>query len=66
MTGRKQALELYRKLLQSSSQLRYTSPEWFVKRVRSEFEYSRTLTDQKMIDLQFEKAEFYLEKRPLV
>lgn len=65
MRGRAEVLTLYRRLIQSSSELRYTNQEWFINRVRGEFRQSQHSVDTKMIEHQFEKGEYYLAKRPL-
>ena len=59
-------LALYRSILRYAAQLKYTDKDFFVQRVRKEFKDSKSLTEEKQIQLQIEKAKAVLQRKNLV
>ncbi|GAU94846.1 hypothetical protein RvY_06554 [Ramazzottius varieornatus] len=49
-TSRVQALKLYKNLLRYSQRLQYTDKDYFVERIRTEFEQNRDVQDQAELD----------------
>ena len=51
------ALSLYRQLLRYGEKLYYTDKQYFDERIRGEFVKHKNLSDNKLIDKQFQRGE---------
>ena len=51
------ALSLYRQLLRYGEKLYYTDKQYFNERIRGEFVKHKNLSDNKLIDKQFQRGE---------
>ena len=51
------AISLYRQLLRYGEKLYYTDKQYFTERIRDEFVKHRNLSDNKLIEKQFQRGE---------
>ena len=56
-TTRSIAISLYRQLLRYGEKLYYTDKQYFNERIRDEFVKHRNLSDNKLIEKQFQRGE---------
>ena len=56
------ALSLYRQLLRYGEKLYYTDKQYFTERIRDEFVKHRNLSDNKLIEKQFQRGEELIKR----
>ena len=56
------ALSLYRQLLRYGEKLYYTDKQYFNERIRDEFVKHRNLSDNKLIEKQFQRGEALIRR----
>ena len=56
------ALSLYRQLLRYGEKLYYTDKQYFKERIRDEFVKHRNLSDNKLIEKQFQRGEELIKR----
>jgi len=57
---------LYKELLRYGQALKYTDKQFFYRRIRSEFENNRVLTDGEKVTFQLERGKYFLKNRLLI
>ena len=56
------AISLYRQLLRYGEKLYYTDKQYFNERIRDEFVKHRNLSDNKLIEKQFQRGEALIRR----
>ena len=56
------AISLYRQLLRYGEKLHYTDKQYFNERIRDEFVKHRNLSDNKLIEKQFQRGEELIKR----
>ncbi|XP_055627446.1 MIEF1 upstream open reading frame protein [Toxorhynchites rutilus septentrionalis] len=62
ITTKRLVLRLYRDLHRYGSNLQFTDRNYFLKRVRSEFEQNRKLTDTQQIEFAYKRGRTLLDQ----
>ncbi|EAT35858.1 AAEL012000-PA [Aedes aegypti] len=66
LTSRRLILRLYRDLRRYGSQLQFTNQEYFLQRVRREFDQNRTLCDPKEIEFCYKRGKALLDQARVI
>jgi len=57
---------LYKQLMRYGQNLKYTDKAFYFRRIRSEFENTRSITDPKIIKLKLDQGHSFLKKEALI
>lgn len=57
---------LYKQLVRYGQNLKFTDKKFYFRRIRSEFENTRSITDPKLIQLKTDQGHSFLKKQALV
>ncbi|XP_055593656.1 MIEF1 upstream open reading frame protein [Uranotaenia lowii] len=66
LTTKRLVLRLYRDLRRYGSQLQFTDRDYFLRRIRQEFDQSRSLTDPKDIEFCYKRGRELLDKARVI
>ncbi|XP_062699003.1 mitochondrial ribosome and complex I assembly factor AltMIEF1 [Aedes albopictus] len=66
LTSQRLILRLYRDLRRYASQLQFTDQEYFLQRVRREFELNRNVRDQKEIEFCYKRGRALLDQARVI
>ncbi|XP_058832931.1 mitochondrial ribosome and complex I assembly factor AltMIEF1 [Topomyia yanbarensis] len=66
VTSKRLVLRLYRDLCRYGSQLQFTDREYFLQRVRREFDQNRNVTDLKEIEFCYKRGRTLLEQARVI